>query len=108
MTEPSAEGHRRFRKQRGGAEVVFTLDKDTELLVGEETKGAEGTTKAAHAWKKNKRGGYARERSVVELVELVGGREMRSRTTITLSNVDLNTGGGPSAPPSTLRSRTPR
>ena len=104
----SAEGNRRFRKQRGGAEVTLTLDKNTELLVGEETKTPTGTTKATHTWKKDKRGGYAREQSVVESVETVGGRSVRSRTTTTLSNVALNTDGSPSAAPSDSRLRAPR
>lgn len=104
----SPEGHRRFRKRRGDAEVVLTLDKDTELLVGEETTRPEGTTKATHVWKKNKQSGYVRERSEIETVETVNGRPMRSRTTVTLLDVALNSGSSAPATPSALRSRTPR
>lgn len=87
----SPDGHRRFRKRRGDTEVTLTLDKDTELLVGEETRAPGGTTKATHTWKQDKRNGYAREHSVVESTEEVGGRSVRSRTTTTLIDVALDT-----------------
>lgn len=103
----SAKGDRRFRKQRGDAEVTFTLDKGTELLVGEETTNPNGTTKATHTWKQHKRGGYVREQSVVESVERIRGREVRSRTTTTI--LDLDTAGPSSVPVRpTSPSRAPR
>ena len=77
----SAEGHRRFRKVRGDTETVLTIDAQTELLVGEETRGPHGTTRAKHSWKKIK-DGYARERTDVEDEEVVNGRTFRGRTSI--------------------------
>lgn len=106
----SAAGHRRFRKQRGDAEVVLTLDSTTELLIGEETTTPRGTTKATHRWKRGGRSGgdYVRERTEIECTEMIGGRPLRSRTTIELLDVTLGNGGVPAADSSISSPRFPR
>lgn len=104
----SAQGHRRFRTQQGEAQVVLTLDAATELLIGEETTTAEGTTRATHRWKPGRRAGeYARERTEIERVERVNGRDLRSRTTIELLDVTIGSNVKPDSSP-TPAPRIPR
>lgn len=106
----SPDGHRRFRKRQGDAEVVLTLDAATDLLIGQELRTPDGTTtRATHRWKRGRKAGdYVRERTEIELTETVDGRPVRSRTTIELLDVTLGSGVAPSATPSTSAPRTPR
>lgn len=83
---PTAEGDRRFRKVKGDEETIFTLDRRTELLVGEEHRGPDGITAARHRWRRDG-GGYVRERTEIETTERVGGRDVTSRATVLFQNV---------------------
>jgi len=82
----SPEGHRKFRKVVGDTEVTLTLDPQTELLVGEETKSPRGTTRAKHTWKRIK-GAHVRARTEVEDTEVASGQTLTNRTSIQLLDV---------------------
>jgi hypothetical protein len=90
----SPDGDRRFRKVMGDTEVIFTVDKVSALLIGEESRAPGRESKAKHHWKKNN-GSYTRERTDIELTEHVGTKTFVSRKSVVLLNV---TRGQPVAP----------
>lgn len=93
----SPEGHRRFRLRRGSADVVLTLDRVTELLIGEETTSEGRMSRTSHQWKRHGARGYVREQTVAETVEDMNGRAVRSRRTTTITNFTRGAGVVPTA-----------
>lgn len=80
------DGARRFRRATSQGEVIVSVSKDTELLVGEEIVTPTQRTKAQHTWARSKRG-WVRDRTDVEEIETVGGRQVRSTAVIRFHNV---------------------
>lgn len=85
----SAQGHRRFQKVVGKNTDTYILDKDTELLIGEEHADSATTMRVNHTWKLVN-GVYVRYRTEINTVEKVRGRDRSSHTTLTFLNVRLN------------------
>ena len=84
-------GHRRFRAVRGDQETIVTVDPATELMVGQETKGPQGHTRATLRWTKIKRKdgaeGYLRQSMTVEGEN--GQGNGTSRSTVVITNISF-------------------
>lgn len=84
-------GHRRFRAVRGDQETIVTVDPANELMVGQETKGPQGHTRATMRWVKIKRKngaeGYMRQSMTVEGEN--GQGKQTSRSTVTITNISF-------------------
>jgi len=85
----SAQGHRRFQKVIGKETDTYILDKDTELLIGEEHTDSTTTMTVNHTWKLVN-GVYVRDRTEISTAEKIRGRVRPSHTTLTFLNVRLN------------------
>lgn len=83
---PGGDGSRRFRRATADGEETISIATGTELLVGEEVVAPGRRTTTRHSWRREKRG-WVRERTEVEAVETVAGRQVRSRAVLTYSNV---------------------
>jgi hypothetical protein len=81
-----AKGERRFRGLRGRAEWIVSVDAETQLLVGEETREGGRTSKTTHYWRRVA-GGYARDRTEIDDTDEVEGKKVASRAVITFTDV---------------------
>jgi hypothetical protein len=88
----SREGYRRFRMVQRGLTLVLSIDPKTELLVAEESDGPADTAVTTHKWAQVA-GGYVRDHSDVETVEWIGGRRIRSRTSVLFQKVRIGDPG---------------
>lgn len=82
------EGHRRFQRVSGKVKTIWTVDKDTQLLIGEEVTTPAGTSRAMHVWKQvGPR--YVRDHTDIADFDVVKGRSVPSHAVITFANVHL-------------------
>lgn len=85
----SAEGNRRFVKTLNGEETIYSVDSASELLVGEETKTANGDRiRTAHTWRRGV-SGWVRAKSETVNEELVNGVLFKSYSVTTIANVQI-------------------
>lgn len=84
----SREGWRRFRKTTAEETTIFSVDPLTQLVVAEEIAGRVDTMLVRHVWRRVA-GGHVRERSDMEIVERIGGKRIRNRTTLVFQNVQV-------------------
>ncbi len=96
----SAHGDRRFQKVAGTKIDTYILDKSTELLIGEEHTDSVATVMVNHTWKLVN-GVYLRDRTDINTVERIRGRDRPSHTTLTFLNVRLNAPALAPFPPAT-------
>ncbi len=82
----SSEGYRRFRTVLPTETVIRSIDPKTQLLIGEVRAGPADTMVTLHTWKKVA-GGYVRERSESESVEIIGGRKIQNHTKLVFQRV---------------------
>lgn len=84
----SPEGHRRFQHVSGKVTTVWTVDEDTQLLIGEDVITPTGRLQATHFWKQvGPR--YVRDHTDITDVDVVNGRSVPSHAVITFVNVHL-------------------
>lgn len=84
------DGGRRFRKMRGADEVTLTVAPGTQLLVGEETRQANGAvTTVHHSWRQST-GGWVRQRTDVYDEEIAHGQRFQNHSVIQFLNVQLD------------------
>lgn len=84
----SAEGYRRFRAVRGDETIVLGIDPITQLLMREESAGPADTMVADHPWTRVPVG-FVRKQTKFEVVEVVGGKKMRSRGSLAFQKVRI-------------------
>jgi hypothetical protein len=85
---PSPEGFRRFRTVFRGETITRSIDPRTQLLVAEETSSSTDTMKVVHTWIAVP-GGFVRDHSDFVTVELIDGKTLRSRSTISFQKVSV-------------------
>ena len=84
----TSSGNRRFRSVKGTEERFLTLEKDTDLLIEDETRGPDWSTKATHTWRAVG-DGHVRDRTVIVDTEVIRGKRITSSSTISVSRVKV-------------------
>jgi|SRR5689334_18642762 len=88
--DAAPDGGRRFHKMRGGDEIILTVARATQLLIGEETRFANGAvTKVHHTWRQAN-GGWVKQRTDVDDVEVANGHRYQNHSVFEFSNVQIN------------------
>ena len=84
----SPEGHRRFRSVHRDETLERSVEPITQLIVAERSMGAADTMVTVHRWTPVL-GGFVRQSSESQIVEVIDGKKVKSRTRIDFQNVSV-------------------
>jgi hypothetical protein len=85
-------GERRFQSRKGEAETILSVDPVTQLLVGQEVTTPTQALRARLFWTRVPKG-WVRERTEITSTEVINGKPVTSKSTVTVSNFQTNDWG---------------
>jgi hypothetical protein len=89
---PPGPATRRFLKKNGDVETIYSVDPLTQLLVGEELISPTQHLVGQFFWRKVAKG-WVRDHSEIVSTELIDGKPVTSKSTVTISNFQTNDWG---------------